>query len=62
MEFIQVATRLSASSIREHRNDDTWIDRLCHRYSVILYSIFAVLITSKTYIGAPIGNYYLNLF
>ena len=56
MEFVQIASTLSASHLRRHRDDDMWIDRLCHRYSVVLFSIFAILVTSKAYIGDPIGN------
>lgn len=56
MEFVQIAGQLSASQLRNHRDDDMWIDRLSHRYSVALFSIFAILVTSKAYIGDPIGN------
>ena len=54
-----MATSLSTSHLRQHPNDDMWIDRLCHRYSVVLFSLFAILVTSKTYIGNPIGSFFL---
>lgn len=54
MDLIKFAQLLSTSNLRSYRDDDYWIDRLCHRYSVILFSIFAILVTSKAYIGDPI--------
>jgi hypothetical protein len=56
MEFVKLAERLSTSNQREYRDDDFWVDRLCHRYSVVLLTIFAILVTTKAYIGDPIGN------
>ena len=56
MEFVQIAGSLSASRLRSHRDDDMWIDRLAHRYSVALFVVFAILVTSKAYIGDPIGK------
>ncbi len=35
MEFVQIAGSLSASHLRERRDDDMWIDRLCN----LFYSI-----------------------
>ena len=55
MEFIKVSQILSTSHLRSYRDDDLWIDRLSHRYSVVLFCVFAVLITTKAYIGNPIG-------
>lgn len=55
MEFIQIAGNLSSSQLRNHRDDDMLVDRLAHRYSVVLFTIFAILVTSKAYIGDPIG-------
>jgi len=54
MEFIQIANNLSTTHLKNHHNDDMWIDRLSHRYSVVVFTIFAILVTSKAYIGDPI--------
>ena len=56
MEFIKISEILSTSHLRNYRDDDLWIDRLSHRYSVVIFCIFAILVTSKAYIGNPIGN------
>ena len=55
MDLIKICEFLSASNLRNYRDDDLWIDRLSHRYSVVLFTIFAVLVTTKAYIGDPIG-------
>ena len=63
MEFVKISEVLSTSQSRKNIDDDLWIDRLGHRYSVVLFSIFAVLVTSKAYVGDPIGEHiYLYLF
>ena len=59
MDFIKISEVLSTSHLRNYRDDDLWIDRLSHRYSVVLFCVFAVLVTSKAYIGNPIGSYFL---
>lgn len=54
MDSFKIFTALSVSHLRAYRNDDLWIDSLFHRYSVSLFTFFAVLITSGQYIGNPI--------
>lgn len=54
MDLIKISEFLSTTNLRTYRDDDYWVDRLCHRYSVVLFSIFAVLVTTKAYIGDPI--------
>ena len=56
MDLIKICEFLSASNLRNYRDDDLWIDRLSHRYSVVIFTLFAVLVTSKAYIGDPIGE------
>lgn len=56
MDIIKLSQLLSTTNIRSYRDDDFWSDRLSHRYSVIIFSVFAVLVTTKAYIGDPIGN------
>lgn len=57
MDLLKISEALSTSHLRTYRDDDLWIDRLSHRYSVVIFSVFAVLVTTKAYIGDPIGNY-----
>ncbi|CAF0976390.1 unnamed protein product [Brachionus calyciflorus] len=54
MDLIKITQLLSASNLREYRDDDYWVDRLSHRYSIVIFSVFAVLVTTKAYIGDPI--------
>ncbi|XP_064598074.1 innexin unc-9-like [Liolophura sinensis] len=35
-------------------NDDDWVDRLNHIYTVVLLAIFAVFVSTGTYVGDPI--------
>ena len=44
----------SGQGLHEQKNDDLWTDRLCYRWSVLIFVVFAVLITSKAYVGDPI--------
>jgi hypothetical protein len=55
IEIVKLSEYLSTTNQRSYRDDDFWIDRLCHRYSVIVLAIFAILVTSKVYMGDPIG-------
>lgn len=36
------------------RNDDDWADRLSHRYTTSLLMAFAVIVSTKQYVGEPI--------
>ena len=54
LEIIKLSEYLSSSNLRDYRDDDFWIDRLCHRYSVIVFAVFAILVTTKAYVGDPI--------
>jgi hypothetical protein len=56
MEFIKISEVISTTHLRTYRDDDLWIDRLSHRYSVVVFTLFAILVTTKAYIGDPIGN------
>jgi hypothetical protein len=56
MDLVKVTQVLSTTHLRSYRDDDLFIDRVSHRYSVVIFTIFAVLVTSKAYIGDPIGK------
>lgn len=54
MDFIKLTEIISTSHLRTYRDDDLFIDRMSHRYSVVIFTTFAVLVTTKAYIGDPI--------
>jgi hypothetical protein len=56
MDIIKISQVLSTSHLRSYRDDDFFIDRISHRYSVVAFTIFAMLVTTKAYIGDPIGK------
>ena len=37
------------------RRDDDMVDRLSHRYTTFILLMFAIIITSKQYVGDPIS-------
>lgn len=57
MDLIKITELLSVTNLREYKDDDYWVDRLSHRYSIVIFCLFAVLVTTKAYIGDPIGKY-----
>ena len=38
----------------QHRADDDFIDRLHHSYTVIVLVVFAIIVSTKQYVGDPI--------
>ncbi|CAF1192730.1 unnamed protein product [Rotaria sordida] len=54
MELVRQLAGLSVSNIRQFRDDDSYIDRLNHRYTTTLCVVFAILVTTKQYAGDPI--------
>ncbi|CAF1168084.1 unnamed protein product [Adineta steineri] len=54
MELVRQLAGLSVSHIRQFRDDDSYVDRLSHRYTTALCVVFAILITTKQYAGDPI--------
>ena len=54
MDIITITQSLSSGGLRSRKNDDLWTDRLCYHYSVIILTVFAVMITTKAYVGDPI--------
>ena len=56
MDLINLTQSISATHLRNQRNDDLLVDRLCYRYSVVVLTVFAVLVTTKAYVGDPIGK------
>lgn len=58
MDLIRSLTCVSASHLRMVRDDDSHVDRLSHRYTVVICVIFAIIVTTKQYAGDPIGKIY----
>jgi len=54
MEIVRQLAGLSVSHIRQFRDDDSYVDRLSHRYTTTLCVVFAILVTTKQYAGDPI--------
>ncbi|CAF1054266.1 unnamed protein product [Adineta ricciae] len=54
MELVRQLAGLSVSHLRQFRDDDSYIDRLSHRYTTTICVVFAILVTTKQYAGDPI--------
>ena len=57
MELVRQLAGLSVSHIRQFRDDDSYIDRLSHRYTAALCVFFAILVSTKQYAGKIIFFY-----
>jgi hypothetical protein len=54
MDLIRSLSWISASHLRLVRDDDSYIDRLSHRYTVAMCVVFALIVSTKQYAGDPI--------
>jgi hypothetical protein len=55
MDLLGIATKLNAGKHHSIKNDDVFIDRLNHRYTVSMILVFASIITTQQYFGSPIA-------
>lgn len=55
MDLIGQATKLGAGKHHAVKNDDVFIDRLNHRYTVTMILVFAAIVSTQQYFGAPIS-------
>ena len=55
MDILGIATKLNAGKHHSVKNDDVFIDRLNHRYTVSMILVFAAIITTQQYFGSPIS-------
>ncbi|CAF1122866.1 unnamed protein product [Rotaria sp. Silwood1] len=54
MDILGFATKLNAGKHHSINNDDVFIDRLNHRYTVTMILVFAAIVTTQQYFGSPI--------
>jgi hypothetical protein len=54
MDLIRSISWMSASHLRVIRDDDSYVDRLSHRYTVALCVLFCLVVSTKQYAGDPI--------
>ena len=55
MDFIGAIRGLGVTSKRKLHNDDLFVDRLNHRYTVAMIVVFAIVVTASQYSGRPIN-------
>ncbi|CAF0829740.1 unnamed protein product [Didymodactylos carnosus] len=55
MDLLDVAKKFNAGKHHSTRNDDVFIDRLNHRYTVTAIIFFAAVVTTQQYFGSPIN-------
>ena len=51
MELVRQLAGLSVTHVRQFRDDDSYVDRLSHRYTTTICVVFAILVTTKQYAG-----------
>jgi hypothetical protein len=55
MDILGFATKLNAGKHHSVSNDDVFIDRLNHKYTVTMLLVFAAIVTTNQYFGSPIS-------
>ncbi|CAF1164990.1 unnamed protein product [Rotaria sordida] len=53
-DILDFAKKFGAGKHHAARNDDVFIDRLNHRYTVTMIIVFAAIVTTQQYFGSPI--------
>lgn len=61
MEFINAVRNLGVSRKHSKHNDDLFVDRLNHRYTVSIIVLFALTVTLSQYGGNPINCWLADL-
>ncbi|CAF3496605.1 unnamed protein product [Rotaria sp. Silwood1] len=54
MDILDVAKKLNTGKHHSVQNDDVFIDRLNHKYTVTMILVFAFIVTAQQYIMSPI--------
>ncbi len=55
MDFINIVRNLGVSKKHSQHNDDLFVDRLNHRYTVAIIILFSIVVTVSQYGGNPIN-------
>jgi hypothetical protein len=55
MEFISAVRGLGLGKKRGKHNDDLFVDRLNHKYTVVIIVLFCMVVTLSQYGGNPIN-------
>jgi hypothetical protein len=55
MEFISAVQSFGVARKHSLRNDDLFVDRLNHRYTVVIICLFAMVVSISQYCGTPIN-------
>lgn len=58
MDFVNVVRSLGVSKKHSQHNDDLFVDRLNHKYTVVILIIFSLVVTLSQYGGQPINCWY----
>ena len=59
MDLIDSLRNLSISHRKSLRDDDFFVDRLHHRYTVAVLVLFCAIVTTNQYAGEPINCWFV---
>jgi hypothetical protein len=59
-DFLDTVKKFGSGKHHSARNDDVFIDRLNHRYTVTMILTFAAIVTTTQYFGSPITCWVSN--
>ncbi len=51
MDFVSAARALGVSKRTSEHNDDSFVDRLNHKYTVVIIVLFTLVISASQYCG-----------
>ncbi len=60
-DILEFAKKVGAGKHHSATNDDVFIDRLNHRYTVTMILVFAAIVTTQQYFGSPITCWVCHL-
>ncbi|CAF0734605.1 unnamed protein product [Didymodactylos carnosus] len=62
MDLLDIAQKFRAGKHHSAHNDDVFIDRLNHRYTVTAILVFAGIVTTQQYFGSPISCWFTGSY
>jgi hypothetical protein len=60
MDFVSAARALGISKRTNEHNDDSFVDRLNHKYTVVIIVLFTIVISASQYCGNLLFIYKLS--